>query len=686
MTTCANRWSASQRARSPEAQRRKPCIAALLLSALLASAAALAQDGGASSELDAVEFVRPATCFGIVGISHPRALAICDALALEEHVRARELGEQWLREQPDSPAAQFAYAEVLYEAEGNLARALFHLDQAESLTSYQSLEEAAESGNLQWHYLTLSQLSSVHQIMGNQLRALEYLDRINSIYGQEIESFRGWPLLKLKRYDEARASARSVLENSDSEFARARAWNTLCAVELASLAPVDSMEFCQRAIDEDERLAAVSTDTIALTNAAEVALSLLQIDEAESYLARATRNLNPGSVANPWIPLLYLTMGQARFGEAHSALERMLVWREYQQPIISVMNRAEHHIVSASFLLLAGYAEDSAALAATALNQPDRNGSYSADDFQKDALAAFVHAIAQRLQYQLDLEHAASDGWTGLLRARVESAGLRFSTWRSERFAASLFTRPEILLNRLRPYAPLDVHVPEWIEPELVRMIGPGVVRQALEQAREAGAFQLNTGYYHAWHAEAAAVAGQPERVLEHGKRALALLPVHEALLRARIAARMGDSSWRLGRHEAALDEFALALRDDPGILRRLGASLPVSLRAADGKLARQLAKILRASPRFREHANGLPLEIGNDGAICLRTRSGEALSCYTAPAAEVAEASRAFHFHAFGPGIELSKAQRSILRGSSVILSNGARPMENGPELLAED
>ena len=149
----------------------------------------------------------PATCFGFTDIEHPRALEICDALALEENVRARELGEAWIRVEPGSPAAQFAFAEVLYTAEGNLARALFHLNRAESLTGYDSITAAVESGNVQWHYLTLSQLSNVHQLMGNQLRALEYLDRINSIYGQDVESFRGWPLLKLKQYDAARASA-----------------------------------------------------------------------------------------------------------------------------------------------------------------------------------------------------------------------------------------------------------------------------------------------------------------------------------------------------------------------------------------------------------------------------------------------------------------------------------------------
>ena len=65
----------------------------------------------------------------------------------------------------------------------------------------------------------------------------EVLDKIEEIYGQDVESLRGWPLIKLQQFDAARASANKVLENSENERERARAWNTLCAVELASLQP-----------------------------------------------------------------------------------------------------------------------------------------------------------------------------------------------------------------------------------------------------------------------------------------------------------------------------------------------------------------------------------------------------------------------------------------------------------------
>ena len=635
-------------------------------------------------DIDTIEIpeARLPLCFGFSDVSDPRALAICDALNLKQNVKARELSEQWLRTAPVSPAAQFALAEVLFTVEGNMPRALFHLNRAEELTGYDTLEQAFNSGNVQWHYLTLSQLSYVHQLMGDQLKSLEYLDKLNKIYGQDVESFKGWPLIKLKEFDAARESANRVLLTSDNERERARAWNTLCAVELASLQPIESMSACDRAIDEDENITDRSSDydTVYLTNASEVSLSLLEIEKAEEYLDRATRYLNPDSVADPWIYKLYLTMNQARFDEARAALDRMLIWREQQDPIVGVMNRAEHFLVSAAFLLLTGYAEDAEKLTSTALNQPDRNGSYSADDAQKDAYAALLNMMANRTEYQIQLENIASMDFMGALRARAGTSKLRFNAWRAARRAGSLFADFEVIQNRLRPYAPLDVHIPEWIEPEIVGLIGTGVMSSILEQANRNGAFQLNSGYYFSYKTEIAALTNDHDMVIEAGRNSLTQLPQQEVLLRARVSARMAEALWEEDRAEEALAAFESSLRHDPSVIRRLGMSIPVYIEQQGSEFSKLTANYLLQSPRFHKQDNGLQLVVHSSQnlSICLNSRSGDVISCYTADAADnqsskwnAQELTRLFHTQTFGLGYDISKAQRSILLGSSVILSS---------------
>ena len=633
-------------------------------------------------------------CFGLSDISELPALEICDALNLDLNVKARELSEQWVRTKPDSPAAQFALAEVLLTVEGNMPRALFHLNRAEELTGYETLEKAVNSGHMPWHYLTLSQLSFVHQLMGEQIKSLVYLDKLNEIYGLDIESLRGWPLIKLKQYEAARQSANRVLQTNDNERERARAWNTLCAAELASLLPIKSTSACDRTIDGDENNSSRTNnfDTVYLTNASEVALSLLEIEQAEDYLRRATQYLNPNSVADPWIYMLYLSMNQGRFDEARNALDSMLLWREQQEPIVSIMNRAEHFLVSASFLLLAGYAEDAVKLTKTALNQPDRNGSYSADDEQKDAYAALLNMAANRAEYQIQRENMATMDFIGAMRVRLNSITLQLNAWRAARRAGSLFAKFEVIQNRLRPYAPLDVHIPEWLEPELVQLIGTGVMSAILEQARENGAFQLNNGYYYSYRAEIAALDKDYTSVLEAAGNALTLLPEQETLLRARISARMADAFWKIGQHEESLNSYAIALRQDPSISRRLETSIPVRLDANGSEFSKQVSKYLLRSPRFQEHENGFNLSVREtpDLSICLNARTGNVISCYAMSTAanqssdwNAQELTRNFHVRTFGLGYDISKAQRSILLGSSVILSSLINGNQNREDFL---
>ncbi|OFE12542.1 hypothetical protein PHACT_04825 [Pseudohongiella acticola] len=670
---------------------------------LLAAPALQAQETG--NDFDGIQFGSQRLCFGMSGISEEPALAICDALALGENVRARELAQQWVSEEPEAPGAQFALAEVLFRVEGNLPRALFHLNIAESLTGYSSLGRAMASGNLEWHYLTLSQLSYAHQLIGDQEKSLAYLDQISAIYGQDTESFRGWPLIKMKRYDDARASAEKVLSSSDNPRERSRAWNTLCAVELADLRPAESLQACENAMTEDEGIAASQAeelDTVHLLNASEVSLNLLRFEEAEDYLDRASRQIDPDSVGNPWIYKLYLYMNQGRFDDARNALDNMLVWRNSQSPLVGVMNRTDHFMVSGIFLMLAGYPEDAARLTQTALNQPDRTGSYTADEAQKDSFAALVNSVAHQVRYQRLREELATLPRFGAWRLRIEAQAARFRAWRSARHAASLFANAETLSNRLRPYAPLDVHIPEWLEPELIALIGPGVMQELLNDTASEGAFALNQGYVFAYQTEIAARQGQHAEVLTMAEQALAQLPAQEAMLRARVSARLAQAAWQEGQRGRALDHYAAALRQDPTVLRRLDLAVPITPGGSNSPFGAELMSYLQRSPRFAVVDQGLPLEIlsTDTPSLCLRDRSGDALSCVALQPADPATAradsllddstdaqrlARQFHDSTFSLAYTIDRSQRVALLGNSVIFSNQNSDLQQRQESVLQ-
>ena len=142
----------------------------------------------------------------------------------------------------------------------------------------------------------------------------------------------------------------------------------------------------------------------------------------------------------------------------------------------------------------------------------------------------------------------------------------------------------------------------------------------------------------------------------------------------------MATAAWKEDQYGDALTYYEAAFTQDPSILRRLALSLPVTLVEDGSAFAAQLADYLARSPRFHRHPNGLILEVNAapDLSVCLKTRTDAVLSCYTMATDETQSSkwnaqqlSQLFHTQAFGLGYEISKAQRSILLGSSVILSS---------------
>ncbi len=642
---------------------------------------------GAQS-LDDIPLPAPTSCFGLRTIVETQALSVCAALNSKQNMRARELAEQWLRQDPLSAAAHYTLAEVLLSVEGNVTRALYHLNQAETNSIVRSLDDMLAANESQpenpptsspfWHYLTLNQLSSVHQLIGNQEESLRYLDALSEAYDVDLEAYKGWPLIKLGRFEEAAKSARLVLASEElDEFSASQAWNTLCAAELA--APNENLDApaCDMALQLDEAAlqAGEELNTVTLTNAAEVALSRLRIRGAEELIDRATRYPNPNSVANPWIQKLYLTLAQGRFEQAQRALAQMLIWRDRQEPLISVSNRAEHFLAGATLLLLAGYTEDSARLANSALNQPDRNGNFSADDSQKNAIAALISTLAYRADYEVQREQAAAEEGTSRYTLLAKAQLTRLAAWRTGRRAASLFADDQAMRNRLRPYAPLDVHIPEWMEPELVSLLGAGTFEALIKDAEQNGSFRGAAAYRHAYLSEVAAQREDASAILEDGLQALDLLPPEEVLLRARIQWHLAQAYWASEQFDSAMLYFTNSFRNDPSVARRLGESLPVKLLVDGSEIATSVKDKLSDSPRFQISEQGLPVEITKD-SVCLLDNLAKPLSCYTVrPLDKPAEQSLATHIaidfqrHLFGVGITMSKAQRSVLMGASVVL-----------------
>lgn len=622
--------------------------------------------------------------------SDPQVAAAWQALESNRYIRAREIAEHILAGDPDSIAGHTVLGYVQHRAEGNLPVALYHLERGRQL--YEQRYGLAQGDEVpwRWHAVAMGELAFVSGEMGRHADKIRYLEERDELYQPPWPADRGWPLMRLRRYGEARQAVEEAFALGDpGQIASAR--TALCAIEAEQQLREEGYEACLAAANA-EREARRGGPT-PFTNAAEASLGMLYIDQAESLLLEATERFVPGTVSNPWLDLMQLLLAQGRTPEALEALREMLKWRKRQPAFMDEQNRAETELASAIFLIVAGHPAEAARITARALDRPDRTGFTSSESEQMEAAAALVDHLAHRTKAELLAEEASWSSWRDAVRAQIAAQQARLRAWSSGRRAAALLADERVLLATLRPYLAGSVEIPEWIEPELCAVLGPGVVAAALEKARRLETLPEAEGYFVAYEAEVAYRQGRERDVLRLVDSALETLPPHEVKLRDRLSTVAARAAARAGLNQRSIELFDAAFQSDPGVIRRLGLSLPASFPEASGRLARTARKLLRRSPRFRDAGGGYQVVVEGDdtsGSASLlgphRTRL--AMAQVKARAGETTEdlARRLvaeFHTQAFAPRLDLTQADIKSLDGSPT--AGGGRSSDRLRNVLTE-
>lgn len=614
--------------------------------------------------------------------------ATLEALGSDKNVRARELAEQILDHDPESVAGHILLGLVYHHAEGNLPRAFFHLQYGRKLIEDAGGPGTDESG-WNWHALAISAMAMVSGEMGRHRDKVQYLLERDALYEPPYPADRGWPLMRLRRYEAAKAAVMEALALEGRADQKAHALTALCAIEAEQLDRRKGYEACMTAA-EWERDQGDPAPT-PFTNAAEGSLGMLKHDQAERLMLEASDYFTYGTVSNPWLDLMELYLSEGRLAEALDASRRMLDWRHAQPVFMEEQNRAETEMASASFLIVAGHADKAAEITRRALSRPDRTGFTSSETEQLQAAAALLDALAHRTAAEEASERASWLPFVDGVKAHADALRLRLRAWSSARRAASLIESERMLLATLRPYLAGSVEIPEWVEPELVAALGPGVVSAALRRAEAAEDLDEASGYLRALEAEVAWVDGDEERTLDLVDRAVDELPAPEQLMRARLAALGALAAREVGDARRSAEFFDTALQIDPGVLRRVGAELPakITLRG-ESRLAEQTAKLLRRSPRFDVSERGafeIQIEGGGDetapaGIACLIGPLGTRLACaqVTARAGDEGTGDVArrlaeeFHHEAFAPKLDLTQADLQSLDGSPTAAGGRAK------------
>lgn len=651
-------------------------LATLLVAAWLAPVPALGQEGDeppADPFADALEAEAARTESGPSGLGDdPRAIEAWVLARSGRLIKARELASDMLATQPGSYAAHFVLGVAMHYAEGDLPGALYHLKQARQSFEGIYSDDPSADAPWRWHAHVLAELAWVAGAMGRHEDKLAYLDDRDALYDPPWPAERGWPLMRLRRYDDARAAVEAGLATGDTTQTTI-ANTALCAIEAEQHKRVEANAACREAAAFAREIG--PNGPTVFTNAAEAALGVLDFAAAERFSLEGTRQRSRATVSNPWMDLMVLYLGQGRIAQGLEALRNMFAWRDRQPAVVSVQNRSEIDMAAIAFLLTSGHAERAVSLTGRVLDRPDRTGFSSSEEEQMTAAAAAIDSVANRLRAR-QLDEQAS--WSGLrdgVWLNAQALRHRMRAWLSARRAAAAMADHRMLVATLRPYLAGSVELPEWLEPELVSMLGPGLVQAALEDAMREETLSDAAGYFDTFGAEIALRQNRPRAALDLVELAAIGLPESEMLLRARLWAIGARASLDTGQGNRALRYLDQALQIDPGAVRAFDLALPTVFATGDSAAAKRTIRLLRGSPRFRAAKTGFRIDVtatAKAGEACLRDPRGAVVAC-----GRVSERAgdhegdlprrlaAALHEKAFAPRIDLTQADLRTLDGA---------------------
>lgn len=605
----------------------------------------------------------------------PMARVAWRAIRNGEYVRAREAARRLLQEDPKSIPGHCVLGLVQHHGEGNLAIALYFLERCRELFEARYGPAPTPDDPWLWHSLAISQAAYVNGEMGRHEGKLRLLLERDALYPPERPADRGWPLMRLRRFDAARKTVAEAYATGVPEQIM-EAKTVLCAIEAEQRRRRASYEACVAAAEFDRQYGI--RDPVAFTNAAEAALGVLETDQAEEWIRAATERFRTPTVANPWLDLANLYVAEGRLPEALDAVRKMFEWRRRQPPAMDEQNRAEAEMTSALFLIVAGHPQAAARIVGRALERPDRTGFTSSQSEQMDAALALADRLANRAVAELLAEEASWSDLSDALGFRAAAWQRRWRAWSSGRRAAALLEDERMLDSTLRPYLAGSIEIPEWAEPEIAALAGTGIVQAALREARRREDLEGSEGYFLAYDAEIAFRRRRWAEALSFAEDALAALPAAEVLLQGRMAGLGAGAAHRLGDIRRAVELYDRAMQIDPGTIRRLGLALPTRFVASQGQVAERALGYLRRSPRFDEAVAGFTVRVtqtGNDAEAMLLGAGNSVLARVqvTPSAGEDARAlarrlASELHAAAFAPRLDLTQADIQSLDGAPTV------------------
>ena len=579
-----------------------------------------------------------------------------------KYVRAREQAEKLLEKERTVPAT-FVLASVFYQAEGNLPRALFLLRRALRDLVKRFGEPPTEPEAIRWHKRLLDSEADVLGEMDDREGQLKVYDRYDAHYGpSNNETSRIWPLMKLGRFDEARAIGRKHI-TSDDLHVRMKAYNGLMAIEDEARNRKGAYEWGTQAMANTQEKSCVIA-----ANTARAALLRFRFGEAEALVKKALKAEVEDCPETPWVGLvpMYLVMGE--FQKSVSA------FREVRKAGMSATERVQWEMSIqghlGALLYALGQTEAAEARVRQVVDFQDRMGMTSASLENQRLTDTLLWWTIRRARVEQERERAAARPLWDALKGMARATAMDIGGWEKRRMAIKLAAHPGLLVDVVRPYW---TDVAPWMTGTLLDVLGPGAVKKAIDAARARDEDTPEAaGYFDAFEAEAAWRDGDLAEAERLARSALSRLGPEPVLVRRRVEAVLADTLLRRGDTAGAKTHFHAVVQSWPTALTILRIALPASVKDDGSTAAHAVAEKLRASSRLRSGDLGFVVRVTarKDGLeMCLAGDSGRQYHCIGSETqadldATVLAAVDAFHDKALAPLFDLTQSDLNSLDG----------------------
>lgn len=579
----------------------------------------------------------------------PDERKLLDEVDQQHFIKARDDAEKILKTEPKSFPATWAMARVHHDEEGNHARALSWVRKAQTLLGSQDKEWGMKL-LLEEHFLLAE--------MNRNEDALAVLDRYDAAFGPAPQYLRIWPMFKSGRSDEARQIALKLIAGDD-EGDRADGFNGLLSIAFEEHDRDGTYKWSMAGVD-----AAPKNCTI-VRNAGSACFTRFKLDEAEALSLKARKLKDCIDPVDNQIASLNIIFGQ--FQQAVSALEssRSAFIEKRYRPHFALVRRQ----VLVDLLEVVGQNDEALKLSTELYGQQQRMGASSSSP-EVERLSRTI-----RLAYALDgaitreEERASFSSLpVGPTKHAAELSRLTARRWEIRHGLVQLLAGGDRLLLMTRPAMGEVSDWPSWRTADLLDVLGSGVMRASIAQARAIDAkFPESLPYFDALEGEIAWRTGRLDDALTMANRAIEKLPNKEAVLRWRVMAWRADLLRQKGRINEARADYQQVLQLWPTAFRILKLSIPVTV-AGDAASKEAVDRVSR-STRFDVQSNApFRIDVRTNGKrtdLCLLDSSGSQFNC--AGGDDIDAALEAFHAAAFSPKVSLTQSDLKSLDGSPV-------------------